>query len=366
MQKITIEQFLIYRETYPVFDVRSPGEYGHAHMPGAISLPLFSDEERAAVGTAYKQESREQAIKIGLDYFGPKMRKMVESAEEHLAGSTAAGRAEPEKIILAYCWRGGMRSSAVAWLLDLYGFKVYTLTGGYKSFRRYALNLFKSPLPLNIVGGFTGSGKTETLKEMEKSGAAVIDLEQLASHKGSAFGNIGLPPQPTQEMFENRLCLELRMKLPALTADQDAAPGSQRPIWIEDESQRIGLVNIPPDFWKTMRSSPVYFMDIPFEERLQHIVEEYGQLDKEKVIAAIGRISSRLGGLETKNAIQFLEAGNTTESFRILLKYYDKWYLKGLHNRESLNSLLVKVALDTVTPLNAHKLFDQYPRHENR
>ena len=158
ISKITIEQFLVLSKEYLVFDVRSPAEYQHAHIPGALSLPLFTNDERAIVGTAYKQQSRQTAIKIGLDFFAPKMRKMVEEVEAlsntqkgnndkfspTIAGSNNDNNFPPTPIggeiiitksILLHCWRGGMRSAAIAWLLDLYGYKVYTLTGGYKSYR---------------------------------------------------------------------------------------------------------------------------------------------------------------------------------------------------------------------------------------
>jgi tRNA 2-selenouridine synthase len=242
-----------------------------------------------------------------------------------------------------------MRSGAVSWLLDMYGFKVYTLAGGYKSFRNYVLDTFKQSFHFNIIGGYTGSGKTETLKALQEKGAVVIDLEGLANHKGSAFGNIGMPKQPTQEMFENRLGCELR----AMSYEPATFKGLGGSIWLEDESQRIGLVNIPHDLWKNMRSSPVYFLDIPFEERLQHITEEYGQLDQQKLIEAIGRIKEKLGGLNAKTAIQLLEEGNTPESFRILLKYYDKFYFKGLHNREGLETLLHTIDCKIVSADNA-------------
>lgn len=360
VERIHIEKFLTLAKEHPVIDVRSPGEYNHAHIPGAHSLPLFSDEERKVVGTTYKQQSREKAIKVGLDYFGPKMRKMVEEAEgisKKVLGIGKEHSAEQvqitnSKILLIYCWRGGMRSGAVSWLLDMYGFKVYTLAGGYKSFRNYILDTFRQSFHFNIIGGYTGSGKTETLKALQEKGAAVIDLEGLANHKGSAFGNIGMPKQPTQEMFENRLGCELRAMSyePATSKAPFRGLGG---IWLEDESQRIGLVNIPHELWKKMRSSPVYFLDIPFEERLKHITEEYGQLDQQKLIAAIGRIKEKLGGLNAKTAIQLLEEGNTPESFRILLKYYDKFYFKGLHNREGLETLLHTIDCKTVSADNA-------------
>lgn len=345
IEKIHIEQFLELAKQHPVLDVRSPGEYKHAHIPGACSLPLFTDEERKIVGTAYKQESREQAIKLGLDFFGVKMRKMVEEAEQLSSNS---------KTVLVHCWRGGMRSAGVAWLLDLYGFKVFTLAGGYKKYRNYVLDTFRLPFQFNILGGYTGSGKTELLKALKERGEKVIDLEGIANHKGSAFGNIGMPPQPGQEMFENLLAKELRKSL-------EGQPES--PVWLEDESQRIGLVNIPGELWKTMRQSPVYFLDIPFEERLKHIVQEYGQLDPEKLADAIGRISQKLGNLNAKTAILLLNEGKITESFDILLKYYDKHYFKSLHNREGINSLLQTVDCKSVTPENADQLV-RIPQHQ--
>jgi tRNA 2-selenouridine synthase len=361
-EKIHIEQFLELAKHHPLIDVRSPGEYNHAHIPGAHSMPLFTDEERKIVGTAYKQQSREKAIKIGLEFFGPKMRKMVEEAEILTNGrnmmtvNTDNGQHKPN-IVLLYCWRGGMRSGAVSWLLDMYGFKVYTLIGGYKKFRNYVLDTFAQPFKFNIIGGYTGSGKTELLKALKEKGQAVINLEGIAQHKGSAFGNIGMPTQPTQEMFENSLAKELRTL--GVNSNFSTIGSPHSPIWLEDESQRIGLVNIPGAVWKNMRTSPVYFLNIPFEERLKHITEEYGCLDKGKMIAAIGRIKEKLGGLNAKTAIQLLEEGNTLESFRILLKYYDKFYLKGLHNREALNSLLHSVDCKSVTIENADILISK-------
>ena len=345
IEKIHIEQFLELAKQHPVLDVRSPGEYKHAHIPGACSLPLFTDEERKIVGTAYKQESRELAIKLGLDFFGVKMRKMVEEVEQLSSNS---------KTVLVHCWRGGMRSAGVAWLLDLYGFKVFTLVGGYKKYRNYVLDTFRLPFQFSILGGYTGSGKTELLKALKERGEKVIDLEGIANHKGSAFGNIGMPPQPGQEMFENLLAKELRKSL-------EGQPES--PVWLEDESQRIGLVNIPGELWKTMRQSPVYFLDIPFEERLKHIVQEYGQLDAEKLADAIGRISQKLGNLNAKTAILLLNEGKITESFDILLKYYDMHYFKSLHNREGINSLLQTVDCKSVTPENADQLV-RIPQHQ--
>jgi tRNA 2-selenouridine synthase len=360
-ERIHIEPFLELAKQYPVIDVRSPGEYLHAHIPGAFSLPLFTDEERKVVGTAYKQESREQAIKIGLDYFGPKMRSMVETAAEI---TDKKNELPNSKCILLYCWRGGMRSGAVSWLLDMYGFKVYTLIGGYKKFRTLVLSTFKQPYPLHILGGYTGSGKTYLLHALSQQGENIIDLEALASHKGSAFGNIGLPKQPSQEMFENKLAIELRGAMVnselAIIANADSQlPIHHSHIWLEDESQRIGLVNIPHELWKSMRQSPVWFVEIPFEERLTHIVQEYGVLDKEKLLDAITRISQKLGSMNATTAISLLNEGKTRECFEILLRYYDKFYFRSLHNREGLNSLLHSIVCKSVTPENASLVIHQ-------
>jgi tRNA 2-selenouridine synthase len=319
IQKITVEEFVQLSLVHPVFDVRSEAEFSHAHIPGAFNLPLFNNEERAVVGTIYKQSSRELAIKKGLEYFGPKMKEMIVFVEKTMAKIN-----KENKTVLVHCWRGGMRSAGVAWLLDLYGFKVFTLVGGYKAFRNWVLQQFEKKIDFKILGGYTGSGKTIVLSALKEKGAAVIDLEGLAGHKGSAFGNIGLPKQPSQEMFENKLAV-------AIESTKSIFPGQS--IWLEDESQRIGTVNIPQPLWNHIRSCSVYFLDIPFDARLDYLVATYGILDKTELGEATKRIQKRLGGLETKQALEFLEANNLKECFSILLKYYDKLYSKGLNNR---------------------------------
>lgn len=378
IQKLTIQEFISLAQHHHIFDVRSPGEYTHAHIPGAYSLPLFTDVERAAVGTAYKQQSRQQAIKIGLDYFGPNMRNIVEEVEKILDvrrtmytnskdNNTSNGVHPTDNIALVHCWRGGMRSAGVAWLLDLYGFKVYTLAGGYKAYRKWVHEQFEKPYNFKIIGGHTGSGKTLAIHQLKKLNKNVIDLEALANHKGSAFGNVGI--QPTQEMFENLLAENLSKQKPVVISkienEVDTLRSSYSPtleglgeaLFLEDESQRIGNLQIPMPIWQNMRNSPIYFLDIPFEERLTYITQEYGKLSKEQLVNATIRIQKRLGGLETKNAINFLLEDNFRECFSILLRYYDKWYQNGLNKRQNLAMLLNKIScLSVDTIVNTQKI----------
>ncbi|MEO5984663.1 MAG: tRNA 2-selenouridine(34) synthase MnmH [Ferruginibacter sp.] len=323
-----------------IIDVRSPAEYSHAHIPGAYSLPLFNDQERKVIGTAYKQQSREKAIKYGLEFFGPRMKEMVEKVENIFKKETGIKNQQAEVYI--HCWRGGMRSHAVGWLLNLYGFKVFLLEGGYKSYRKWVLQQFESDYDFKIIGGYTGSGKTPVVYQLLCNNQPVIDFEGLANHKGSAFGAINQPSQPSQEMFENLLATELFKK----------NMGDESPIWLEDESQRIGMLNIPMSLWKTIRKKPVYFIDIPFEQRLKYIIQEYGSNKKEELVNAIIRIHKRLGPVETKTAIGFLLENKISECFSILLNYYDKHYSKALVNRENINTLLTKIyctAVDSLT-----------------
>ena len=326
VEKISITTFIDLYQNYPTIDVRSEQEYEHAHIPGAVSLPLFSNEERKIVGTIYKQQSREAAIKKGLEFFGPKMKDIIVFVEKLLKEKNI-----DSKILVIHCWRGGMRSAAIGWLLDLYGFKIYTIIGGYQAYRNWVLDQFKIDWKFNILGGYTGSGKTIILQEFEKLKIPFIDLEGIAGHKGSAFGRIGLPPQQSCEMFENTLAKELQ-KHSILFPNQN--------IWLEDESQRIGAVSIPHELWLTIRKQNVFFIKIPFEQRLEYIEETYGKLNNEELQEAVLRIKKKLGGLETKLSIEFLQKSNIKEAFRILLHYYDKLYQKALDQRENLNEKL--------------------------
>ena len=347
IQKITIDQFInMPTNSFLLLDVRSPSEFAHANIPAAKNLPLFIDEERKVVGTTYKQKSREQAIKIGLDYFGTKMTKMIEEVEQLISENNLQQVNNKNISIIVHCWRGGMRSAGVAWLLDLYGYTVYTIIGGYKAYRNWVLQQFEKTYQFKVLGGYTGSGKTEILYALQQQKIAVIDLEKLALHKGSAFGNLNEIKQPSQEMFENKLAVELHLYKDEI-------------IWLEDESQRIGNINIPVAVYNNKQNSKTYFIDIPFEERLQYIVADYGKYDTQKLIDAIDRIKKRLGGLDTKNAITYLQENDIANCFAILLKYYDKYYYKGLQAKECIEQNLITVQCNKVNALeNAQTLLN--------
>jgi len=323
---LEIEEFLSQSSGHPVLDVRSPAEYAHAHIPGAISLPLFSDSERAVIGTLYKQQGREQAMMQGLEYYGKNMQRIVSDLKNQTT----------DKQLYVHCWRGGMRSGVVAWMLNLFGYKVSTLHKGYKTFRRTVLDSFSPVKNILILGGKTGSAKTKVIHELKQLGEQVIDLEALAHHKGSAFGGIGEMDASSQEQFENELYMHFRNLDPA------------KPVWLEDESQRIGRMNLPNPMWEQMRKAPVVYLEIPFEERLNYIEETYGSLDVEELKVATLRIQKRLGGLDTRNALQFFGEGKIRDAFDILLKYYDKAYMRATAQRPKNN--IRTIAIEKITP----------------
>ena len=321
--RLNIGEFLQHCSDWVLLDVRSPGEYAQGHIPGALSFPLFTDAERALVGTCYKQNSREAALELGLELVGPKMAGFVREAR------TLA----PHRRLAVHCWRGGQRSGSMAWLFRQAGFDVVTLEGGYKNFRRYVLESFDDTgLQLMVVGGRTGSGKTQVLKELARLGEQIIDLEAIAHHKGSAFGSIGEPEQPTVEQFENDLFQALRMLDP------------QRRVWIENESRSIGRVYVPPGFWNHMHQSPLFNIQIPESARIDNLLRDYVLTDKSDLEAAFMRIYKKLGGQHVKTALEALAVDDFATAARIALHYYDKTYQHGLENNPSSDIRLLEYA----------------------
>lgn len=235
----------------PILDVRSPGEFAQAHIPGAISFPLFSDEERSQVGICYKQEGRDRAVELGFAIAGPKLADMIAQAKE----------IAPDRRVRIHCWRGGMRSGAVAWALGMVGFEVTTLKGGYKAFRHWAMRQNERPLSVLTLSGMTGTGKTNILAALSAQGEQVLDLEAIANHRGSSYGALGLPPQPSTEQFENLIAMQWSK------FDRD------RPVWIEAESRGIGRCRVPIGIFNQMKQAPILQVVRPRSERLALLVE---------------------------------------------------------------------------------------------
>ena len=321
----TVSLFL--EKPHLLIDVRSPSEYLQGHIPSAHNIPLFSDEERALIGTLYKQKGKDKAIYEGLRIVGPRLTSFLDQVH-HLHPST--------KDLRIYCARGGMRSSAMSWLFSLYGFSCHLLQGGYKHFRAWVRTMFEQPYPLVLLGGLTGSGKTALLHQLAQQGEFVLDLEEHAQHKGSSFGGLSAHKQPSCEHFENLIATTLALHI-----------GKQR-IWIEDESARIGTCSIPKGLWDQMSSAPVLWLEAPIAKRITHLIHEYGTYPKSALIEATLRLQKRLGREKTTHIIYLLEQDDLHLAAKELLTYYDTTYIYAFQKRNrrrilwdgSLNSLL--------------------------
>ncbi len=311
---IPIEEFIREAEKSVVLDVRSPGEFQQGHIPGAVSFPLFSDAERAEVGTLYKQKGPDAAMLRGLEFVGPKMAEFVREAR----------RISPTRKVAIHCWRGGKRSKSMAWLLESAGMEAVVLEGGYKAYRHWVLEFGPlESLDFCIIGGKTGTGKTKILRALRNLGEQIIDLEAMANHKGSAFGAIGEAPQPTAEHFENGLFEVLRSLDPT------------RRVWLENESRSIGKVFIPDIFWAKMKHAPLINVEIPMEDRIQNLLDDYAPYPVSDLASAFEKIDRKLGGVQFKKAIEALEAGDLATAAEIALWYYDKTYQHCLDNNIS-------------------------------
>ncbi len=322
IRQIEPTNFLRYSAQIPVIDVRSPGEYSQGHVPGAISIPLFTDAERATVGTLYVQSGREEAILKGLDFALPKTGWYIGSLRKLV---------RPGKIIL-HCWRGGIRSTVMAEVFSKAGYEVLVLNGGYKAYRHAIRQELSGPVKFIVLGGFTGSGKTELLQAIARKGEQVVDLEELACHKGSVFGALGQPPQPTNEQFENELY--------ARWSELDLS----REIWIEDESRMIGRVTLPDPLIEQLTNSMLVKVELDQSIRIGRLVRDYAGFEKHLLREAILRIGERLGGTRTKEAFLALENDDFETVASIALAYYDKAYLFSINRRKNLNIRGIRIS----------------------
>jgi tRNA 2-selenouridine synthase len=333
--KLDIDQFLISAEQFPLVDVRSPSEFALGHIPGAQNIPLFDDHERAEIGTLYKLRGKEDAVERGLEIVSPKLAGFVRFVKSF----------SPHKKVFIYCWRGGMRSNSFAWLMNTSGLNAAILEGGYKCFRNYVLNYFANKFNLILIGGPTGSGKSEVLRELADRGEQILDLEKIANHKGSAFGGINELPQPTQQLFEHNLFLAIK-KLDLTKI-----------IWVEDEAFSIGKNKIPLQLWQQMKISPILKIEVPFNFRVERLVKDYKTTDIDLLRKAILAIQKRLGGKNVKVALGFLETKELAKVAMIALKYYDAAYEHDHDKRKMKNIILVKTETGNKEE-NAKKLLE--------
>ncbi|MEO5975954.1 MAG: tRNA 2-selenouridine(34) synthase MnmH [Chryseolinea sp.] len=307
--RLSISDFLQLRHDLPVVDVRSEGEHATGHIRGAHNIPILNNDERRQVGTDYKQKGQQEAIRTGFRLVGPRLTQIVDDARQ--LGNE----------LIVHCWRGGMRSGNFCQFVEMARQKTHQLDGGYKAYRQLSLESFRQPLQLTIIGGYTGSGKSEVLRALGDHGEQIIDLEMLARHKGSVFGGLSMPPQPTSEQFHNDL-FEAIIKL-----------DRSKRIWIEDESLGIGQVFLPEPFWSQMRISPIVEIDVDKSTRVERLVKEYGSADRDAFLEAMLKITRKLGGQHFIAAKERLEADDMPATIDILLTYYDKAYRRGLDNK---------------------------------
>jgi len=321
MGSLQVKEFLAKSAQLPIVDVRTPSEFAVGHVPNAINIPLFSDAERAQVGTIYKTIGKSEAILLGLELVGPKLASFVQQVTPIAINNQ----------VLVHCWRGGMRSTSMAWLFNLAGIESFTLEGGYKAYRRHIRSCFEQPYNIVVLSGYTGSGKTGILHRLSELGEQVVDLEAIAHHKGSAFGALGQAPQPSNEQFENNLYEYWKRIAPS------------KRVWLEDESRSIGHVFLPDFIFDKIRTAPVVFIDVDKKVRIERLVSEYAVFEHAALIEAITRISKRMGGVNTKLCMEALERNDYHTVANITLSYYDKTYLYGLTKREDSSIYRLKL-----------------------
>ncbi|MBW8351083.1 tRNA 2-selenouridine(34) synthase MnmH [Bacillus sp. IITD106] len=300
---ITVEDMMALKEKGKIalIDVRSPSEFNHSTIPGSLNIPLFNDEERAEVGTLYKQVSPEAAQERGLEIVSAKLPDFIKAFKQL------------DKEISVFCWRGGMRSKTSATVLDLMNVKVNRLQGGVRAYRKWVVDKMERmelPPKAFVLNGNTGTGKTLILRTLQKEGYPVIDLEEMANHRGSIFGQIGLQPH-NQKTFDSLLIERLEQVKDSFY------------VLFEGESKRVGRVVLPDAFHDFKENGIQIFIEMPIEERIHHILEDYQPWKyKEECMEAFRKIKSRI---HTPIASQIDECLKTEEfslAVKLLLEYY--------------------------------------------
>ena len=325
-----------------IIDVRSPSEYAEDHLPGAINLPVLDDEERARIGTIYKQVSTFDARKIGAAL-------VARNSAAHIEGPLAdrPGGWRP----LVYCWRGGQRSGSFATILAGIGWRVEVLDGGYRSWRRLVAEaVHDRPVasPVIVLGGDTGSAKTELLNMLPERGVQVIDLEGLANHRGSLFGGMG--GQPSQKAFESTLAMVLERLDPA------------RPVVVESESARIGDLALPARLWAAMKTAPRILLEAPVAARSEYLIRAYRD-----IIDDHDRLGRTIDALRPYQPVEIIKewhrlagAGAYADlAADLVIRHYDPRYRK---HRARMETPVTGIAADDLSPQALPALADHLAR----
>ncbi len=313
---ISLEKALIERRKGTLLvDVRTPAEFAETTIPGAINVPIFSDEERALVGTVYKQQGNKAARRLGVELVSPKIPQIIAAVED-----AQGDRRQP---VIVFCWRGGMRSYAICSFLNLAGIPARQLEGGHKGFRTMVVNYFEKEewQPIYVLRGLTGVGKTRVLAVLDERSYPVIDLEGMANHRGSAFGNLGLEPQPSQKMFE------------ALLWDRLDELADSAYLLTEGESLHIGRIVVPKTFHRAMQVQTSLWLNASLETRTRVILEEYPARDqlREKFRRPLLALKERLGGKTIEEFCALLDNGEwETLTRELMVRYYDPLYMHTL------------------------------------
>lgn len=323
-KEISLTQFFEKKDqkNHVTIDVRSPQEFSNATIPGSINIPIFTDQEREIVGTLYKQVGKTAAKKRGLEIFSEKLPQFIQAFESL-----------PEDKTI-FCWRGGMRSKTAVTVLDLMGIHAQRLHGGYRTYRQFVVNyLANEPIrpELYVLNGFTGTGKTEILKALEARGYPVIDLEAMAGHRGSIFGQIGNVPHK-QKKFDSLLYEKL--------SGYQAQPF----IFVEGESKRIGRALIPDLFYDKKQNGRQYYIDLPIEKRIDIILKDYHPESHHKqILEAYGIIKKRIKQEVAKDIERYLIEKNYAQAVQLLLEYYyDPRYDHAHHAIKSNEQFMIK------------------------
>lgn len=313
-RELSVEQLLRLKNPL-LIDVRSPCEHAAERLPDSINIPLLSDEERAVIGTIYKQDGEVVARRHALKLIAPKIPSMIDDI--------VALRTLHSQATVVYCWRGGLRSESVSSLLSMAGIDCFRLQGGYKSWRANVLRDFQLDqyrfVPV-VLNGLTGVGKTEILKELNSRNLQILDLEEFACHRGSAFGSMGLPKQPSQKNFDALVWQKLR--------DVDSGV-----VFMEAESRKIGRILLPEFIYKRIISSKTILITGTIEKRVERIIADYlSTTSPEQLEAALERLAGlreRLGAERVKDISDVVLSGDLRSGVKILLtEYYDPLYSK--------------------------------------